>query len=61
MFKDAKTKAVSNLIMECDRDIKKLYQVIYNMMGKHSINPLPDLDSDKELANKFAEFSHQQD
>ena len=30
------------IFMECDRDIKMLYQVIYNMMGKHSINPLPD-------------------
>ena len=42
--------------MECGRDIRKLYQVIYNMTGKHSINPLPDLDSDKELADKFAYF-----
>ena len=56
MFKDAKTKAVSNLIMECDRDIKKLYQVIYNMTGKHSINSLPDSDSEEELANNFAYF-----
>ena len=56
MLKDAKTMAVSNLIMECDRDIKKLYQVIYNMTGKHSIKPSPDSDSDKELANNFAEF-----
>ena len=46
MLKDAKTEAVSNIIMECDRDIKKHYQVIYNMTGKHSINPLPDSDSE---------------
>ena len=26
------------------------------MTGKHSINPLPDSDSDKELANNFADF-----
>ena len=56
MIKDAKTKAVSNLIMECDRDITKFYQVIYNVTGKHSLNPLPDSDSDKELANNFADF-----
>ena len=56
MFKDAKTKAVSNLIMECDRDIKMLYHVIYNMTGKHCINPLPDSDSDEELANNFPDF-----
>ena len=56
MLKEAKTNAVSNLILECDRDIRKLYQVIYNMTGKHSINPLPDSDSDTELADKFAYF-----
>ena len=56
MLKDAKTEAASNLIIECDSDIKKLYQVIYKMMGICSINPLPDLDSDKELANKFTDF-----
>ena len=56
MLKKAKTNAVSNHIMECDRDIRKLYQIIYNMTGKHSINPLPDLDSNKELADKFAYF-----
>ena len=42
--------------MECDRDIKKLYPVIYNMAGKCSVNPLPDSNSDKELANNFADF-----
>ena len=42
--------------MECDRNIKKLYQVIYDMTGKHSISPLPDSDSNKELANNFADF-----
>ena len=44
------------LALECDRDTKKLYQVIYNMTGKCSINPLPDSDSDKELANNLADF-----
>ena len=56
MLKEAKTNAVNNLIMECDRDIRNLYQVIYNMMGKHFINSLPDSDSDKELVDKFAYF-----
>ena len=56
MLKEIKTNAVSNLIMECDRDIRKLYQIIYNITGKHSISPLPDLDSNKELADKFAYF-----
>ena len=26
------------------------------MTGKHSINPLPNSDSDKNLANDFASF-----
>ena len=56
MLKVAKTEAVSNLIMKCDRDIKKLYQFIYNMMKKYSINPLTDSEGDKEHANKFTGF-----
>ena len=56
MLKEAKINTVSNLIMECYRDIRKLYQVIYNITDKHSINPLPDSDSDKELADTFACF-----
>ena len=56
MLKEAKIGTVSNLVMESDRDIKKLYQVIYNMTTKHSINPLPNSDSDKNLANNFASF-----
>ena len=56
MLKDVKISSVSNLIIECDRDVKKLYQVIYNMTGKHSINPLPSSDSDKTLSDNFANF-----
>ena len=56
MLKDAKISSVSNLIIECGRDVKKLYQVIYNMTGKCSINPLPNSDSDKKLADNFAHF-----
>ena len=40
MLKDAKAEAVSNLIIECASDIEKLYHIIYNMMGKHSIKTL---------------------
>ena len=56
MLKEAKIGTVSNPIIECDRDIKKLYQVIYNMTGKHSLNPLPISDNDKNLADDFASF-----
>ena len=56
MLKDAKISSVSNLIIECGRDVKKLYQVIYNMTGKCSINPLSNSDSDKKLADNFANF-----
>ena len=56
MLKDAKISSVSSLIIECDRDVKKLYRVIYNMTGKHSINPLPSSHSDKKLADNFANF-----
>ena len=56
MLKEAKTDTVSKLIIECDRDVKKLYRVIYNITGKHSINPLPNADCEEELADDFASF-----
>ena len=42
--------------MECDRDIRELYKVIYNITGKYSIKPLSDSDSDKELTDKLVYF-----
>ena len=56
MLKEAKINSVSKLIIECGRDVKKLYQVIYNMTGKCSLNPLPNSDNDKDLADNFANY-----
>ena len=56
MLKEAKINSVSKLIIECGRDVKKLYQVIYNMTGKRSLNPLPNSDNDKDLADNFANY-----
>ena len=56
MLKEAKINSVSKLIIKCGRDVKKLYQVIYNMTGKCSLNPLPNSDNDKDLADNFANY-----
>ena len=56
MLKEVKINSVSKLIIECGRDVKKLYQVIYNMAGKCSLNPLPNSDNDKDLADNFANY-----
>ena len=38
------------------KDTKKLYKIFSNMTGNISGNPLPDSESDEELANEFADF-----
>ena len=37
-------------------DSKKLYELIMNLSGSKVMNPLPDHNSDMELADEFAQF-----
>ena len=43
-------------MLECKIDTKKLYKLIANIEGTKKDNPLPEATSDKELADKFADF-----
>ena len=55
-LKGARKEFVSNSILECDRDNKKLYKLASSLMGMAKENPLPKCDSKENLANQFAEF-----
>ena len=51
-----KVESINKIIVENERDTKKLYKIFNNITGNVSENPLPDWESDEELANDFADF-----
>ena len=48
--------SINNIIVENERDTKKLYKIFNNITGNMSENPLPETESDEELSNDFADF-----
>ena len=56
MLREAKIEMVSNLVLECGRDTKKLYKVFNGITSNNPANPMPDTTDDKQLAEEFAEF-----
>ena len=53
---DAKMMVISNKVLECGPDMKKLYAVVNGLLGTTKCNPLPECDSDEELVESFASF-----
>ena len=53
---EVKIETVSNLVLECGRDTKKLYKVINGITSNNLANPMPDTTDDKQLSEEFAEF-----
>ena len=47
---------ISNKVLECGPDMSKLYAVVNGILGTMKCNPLPECDSDDELAESFASF-----
>ena len=43
-------------VLECGPDMRKLYAVVNGILGIMKCNPLPECDSDEELAESFASF-----
>ena len=56
MLYASKTSTYSKEIKDCRGDTKKLYKLVYNLMGTSQENLLPDNDNPEELANEFADF-----
>ena len=51
-----KVDSINKIIIENERDAKKLYKIFNNLTGNIPENPLPDSKSDEELANNFTDF-----
>ena len=47
---------ISNKVLECGPDMRKLYAVVSGILGTMKCNPLPECESDDELAESFASF-----
>ena len=55
-LKYKKCHSLHTLILESKHDTKKLYKLINNMTSGKILNPMPPNKTDKELANKFANY-----
>ena len=51
-----KSETVSSSILEMKGDSRKIFDLVSNLTGSHSENPLPESDSDNDLADRFADF-----
>ena len=54
--KKSKWDHVNQVITNCGRDSKKLFNVVNKLIGKTQCNPLPEHDDNTYLANEFANF-----
>ena len=52
----AKTYALSNMVMECGKDAKKLYKIVNSILGTNKEKPLPITDDKNKLADDFANY-----
>ena len=56
ILKSAKLLTTSKLVKECKEDTKKLHQLLGNLRGKITKNPMPTGENNQVLADKFADF-----
>ena len=56
MLKKTKTDAVSNKVMECGNDTKKLYKIVNNILGTNIEKPIPPNNDKNKLADDFANY-----
>ena len=56
MLKEATKNTISEKIYACNRDTKQLYKSASELTSSVKENPLPIGKSNKELADKFADF-----
>ena len=56
LLRQSKEESIKCKVVECKNNTKKIYKLISNITGMTKVNPLPETISDKELADKFANF-----
>ena len=53
---ESKSQHINKLIIDCEHDPKKLFQLVSNLTGSKVENPLPEGHTNKDLADSFADF-----
>ena len=56
MLAGSKIRTISEKVVGCGSDMKKLYNLVNNITGRVKINPMPPGKSDKLLADEFADY-----
>ena len=56
ILRHTKSNVLTAKILDCGRDMKKLFSLVFNITGTKPQNPMPDGESDEELSEKFASF-----
>ena len=56
LLRSKRKEVISNEVSGCGKDTKKLYKLVSNITGVLKNNPLPDSESNQDLADKFADY-----
>ena len=56
MIKFYKRLSIFTKIKDNHNNPRQLYKIISSLIGQENTNPLPDAQSDQEVAEQFAEF-----
>ena len=52
----SKCDTIMGKVLECDKDTKKLYNLVNNLTGSIKFNPMADDTSEESSAEKFADY-----
>ena len=55
-IKKLKLQTFTRPVADCKGDTKKLYTLVYGLMGKDKSSPLPDHTDEESLVNDFADY-----
>ena len=55
LIRKGKRKVINGKIVEIGTDSKKLYKIVGELTGKLVENPLPETETDNQLADAFAD------
>ena len=56
MLCEIKKEKITAKLLKCDRNSKKLYDIVSNLTGTKAVNLLPENNDSEQLANEFADF-----
>ena len=56
ILRHAKSNVLTRKILDCGKDKKKLFSLVFNITGTESQNPMPESESNKSLVQEFSFF-----